>query len=204
MFATRPRARAIAAFARGPNDGLIVLPGLLTVTHRELFVGGGGGFYWESEAHETTRLDTGVHLDARSGIRGPSAGLQGTVGLAVYVTERVSLTGALRLESRDVFLHLAPERQAHVAGLLRERLAGQAEVVDLDEVLALGLFGRGEPHPSLRARVGNTVLLPYAHHHVWYRHRPGRLFELRGHHGGLTEREMLVPLVVGRLNEIAG
>src|SRR5262245_2284069 len=30
--------RALAAFARGPNDRLIVLPGLLTVTHRELFV----------------------------------------------------------------------------------------------------------------------------------------------------------------------
>jgi hypothetical protein len=105
---------------------------------------------------------------------------------------------------RDVFLHLAPERQAHAVDLLRERLAGQAEVVDLDEVLALGLFGRGEPHPSLRGRVGNTVILPYGHHHVWYRHRPGRLFELRGHHGGLTEREMLVPLIVGQLDEIAG
>jgi Type I phosphodiesterase / nucleotide pyrophosphatase len=105
---------------------------------------------------------------------------------------------------RDVFLHLAPERQARVVEVLRERLAGQAEIVDLDEVLARGLFGRGEPHPSLRGRVGNTVVLPYAHHHVWYRHRPGRLFELRGHHGGLTEREMLVPLVVGRLDEVAG
>jgi putative ABC transport system substrate-binding protein len=31
-------ARAIAAFAQGPNDGLILLPGLLTVTHRELFI----------------------------------------------------------------------------------------------------------------------------------------------------------------------
>jgi ABC-type uncharacterized transport system substrate-binding protein len=30
--------RALAAYARGPNDGLIVLPGLLTVTHRDLFV----------------------------------------------------------------------------------------------------------------------------------------------------------------------
>jgi putative ABC transport system substrate-binding protein len=30
--------RALATFARGSNDGLIVVPGLLTVTHRELFV----------------------------------------------------------------------------------------------------------------------------------------------------------------------
>jgi putative ABC transport system substrate-binding protein len=30
--------RALAAFARGSNDGLIVLPGLLTVMHREFFV----------------------------------------------------------------------------------------------------------------------------------------------------------------------
>jgi hypothetical protein len=105
---------------------------------------------------------------------------------------------------RDVFLHLQPERQAQVVARLKGLLASQAEVIDLDEALARGLFGRGEPHPSLRGRVGNTVILPYADHHVWYRHRPGRLFELRGHHGGLTEREMLVPLVVGRLGAIAG
>src|SRR5262249_12623292 len=30
--------RALATFAQGSNDGLIVVPGLLTVTHRELFV----------------------------------------------------------------------------------------------------------------------------------------------------------------------
>jgi len=35
---TAESERALATFARGSSDGLIVLPGLLTVTHRELFI----------------------------------------------------------------------------------------------------------------------------------------------------------------------
>jgi hypothetical protein len=69
----------------------------------ELFAGGGAGFYWQLESFETVRLDTGQRIVSRSGIRGPEAGVQGVAGAAVHVTDRVSLTGTFRVESRDVF-----------------------------------------------------------------------------------------------------
>ncbi len=103
---------------------------------------------------------------------------------------------------RDVFLHLKPECQATTMAFLAEELEGRAQVLTVDQAEGLGMFGVGEPSPYFRSRAGNTLILPYDGHHVWYRHTPGRTFELRGHHGGLTEAEMLVPLVVARLSDL--
>ncbi len=103
---------------------------------------------------------------------------------------------------RDVFLHLRPECQATTMALLAEELEGQAQVLTLDQAEGLELFGIGEPSPHFRSRAGNTLILPYEGHDVWYHHFAGRAFELRGHHGGLTEAEMLVPLVVARLSDL--
>ena len=100
---------------------------------------------------------------------------------------------------RDVFLHLAPERRADCVRWLRKLLAGKGKVWLGEEASADGLFGGDGPAEALRRRVGNALIVPYQGHEVWYRHLPDRPFSFRGHHGGLAEAEMLVPLAVAPL-----
>jgi hypothetical protein len=99
----------------------------------------------------------------------------------------------------DVFLHLAPGKVESTAAFLREKLKGKAEVLTTEEAIAQGLFGLYEPTARFRARIGDLVIIPYDGFHVWYRFVPGYHFPQRGIHGGLSEREMLVPLAVAPL-----
>jgi hypothetical protein len=60
------------------------------------------------------------------------------------------------------------------------------------ELVAEGVFGAAGP--GLLERIGDLVVLPGPGGTVWWR-EPGR-FEMRfrGHHGGLSPEEMLIPL----------
>jgi len=60
------------------------------------------------------------------------------------------------------------------------------------ELVASGHLGRAGPR--LRERIGDVVVLPGLGATVWWR-EPGRFDMLfRGHHGGLSPAEMLIPL----------
>lgn len=101
---------------------------------------------------------------------------------------------------RDMFLHIAPERRSEALALLRQGLTGIAEVLPIDEALALGLMGDHPPAPEVRARLGDILVLPHLGHFVWWR-EPGLIENrLNGHHGGLTAEELITVLgVVGGL-----
>ncbi len=95
-------------------------------------------------------------------------------------------------ERGAAYLHLRPG--------LAEALAPHAEVQPLAEVWAGGWFGGPPADPAFRARTGDLLAVP----------RPGRILPWRGyvpaagavpwrgHHGGWSPEEMLVPLVVLR------
>ncbi len=89
-----------------------------------------------------------------------------------------------------MFLYVREERRDEARALLSALLEGHAEVHLIDDLIAAGLFGPGEPSPEFRSRAGDLVVLPYAHETVWW-YEQGR-FEQRflGSHGGLTRAEM--------------
>ncbi len=89
--------------------------------------------------------------------------------------------------ARDVFLHAVPGRAAELAGELRERMAGRAEVRLVAELEARGLFG--EVGPRLRARLADVCVLPAAGRMAWLRSAAGVERRFRGHHGGLDPAE---------------
>jgi hypothetical protein len=94
--------------------------------------------------------------------------------------------------ARDLFLHVLPDRiDDVVAGL--ERLLGEvASVRATADLIAEGFFGHAGPR--LRERIGDVVVLPRPEATVWWR-EPGRFdMHFRGHHGGLSPDEMLIPL----------
>jgi Type I phosphodiesterase / nucleotide pyrophosphatase len=122
----------------------------------------------------------------------------------VFLNERLpALTRHLRRGSdgrplapagsaRDLFLHVLPGRVADVVALLEPLLADTASVRSTATMIAEGMFG--EAGPRLRERIGDVVVLPRRGGTVWWR-EPGRFdMQFRGHHGGLSPEEMLIPL----------
>lgn len=97
---------------------------------------------------------------------------------------------------RDMFLYVQEEHIAEVISRLRQRLTGRAEIYRTQDLLDQHFFGLQEPSPTLLARLGNVVILPYKYETVWW-YEEGR-FEMHfhGHHGGLTPDEMEIPLLV--------
>ena len=89
--------------------------------------------------------------------------------------------------ARDLFLHARPGLAAELAAELRERMAGRAEVVQVAELEAAGLFG--EVGPRLRARLADVCVLPGPGRMAWLRSAAGVEQRFRGHHGGLDPAE---------------
>jgi hypothetical protein len=89
--------------------------------------------------------------------------------------------------ARDVFLHAVPGLAAELAAELRERMEGRAEVLQVAELEAQGLFG--EVGPRLRARLADVCVLPAPDRMAWLRSHAGVEQRFRGHHGGLDPAE---------------
>jgi hypothetical protein len=89
--------------------------------------------------------------------------------------------------ARDVFLHAGPGLAAELAAELRARMAGRAEVLQVAELEAAGLFG--EVGPRLRARLADVCVLPAEGRMAWLRSAAGVEQRFRGHHGGLHPAE---------------
>lgn len=66
-----------------------------------------------------------------------------------------------------------------------------------DELLASGLLGEGVPHPEIRNRLGDLALISTASGGIL--HPYPNAVRLPGMHGGLTEQEMIVPLIAASL-----
>ena len=98
--------------------------------------------------------------------------------------------------ARDMFLYVKPEYVGEAQALLRQKLAGKAEVHRARDLIAQGFFGAEPPSPAFLGRVGDLVILPYAGESVWWYEKD--VFEQRfyGSHGGLTPEEMETLLLV--------
>jgi hypothetical protein len=109
-----------------------------------------------------------------------------------------ALAAALRFplcgERRIVYCHV--HDAASFAQKAKEWLGERADVMPSAEFVAQGWFGPGTPHPRFSERVGDVVLLMRGHYTVkdW---APGESRHLHiGNHGGTTEDEMVIPLIL--------
>jgi predicted AlkP superfamily pyrophosphatase or phosphodiesterase len=78
----------------------------------------------------------------------------------------------------------------------KDWLRDAAEVRPSRELVDEGWFGPGEPHPRLAERVGDVALVMRGRHTVkdWTPGEPRHLHI--GNHGGTSEDEMLIPLIL--------
>ncbi|HYF29457.1 MAG TPA: nucleotide pyrophosphatase/phosphodiesterase family protein [Candidatus Paceibacterota bacterium] len=102
----------------------------------------------------------------------------------------------------DVFLHIYEGKRAATINYLKRQLEGKAEVITTNEAIDRGLYGLGTPSARFMRRVGDVLILPYEGYHVWYKHAPDVFFGQLGIHGGLSQREMIVPLAIAPLADL--
>jgi hypothetical protein len=91
--------------------------------------------------------------------------------------------------ARDMFLYIKDDLLEEAQSFLTTRLEGKADVVKVESLIEEGYFGP-EISSRFRERVGNLVILPYAHESVWWYEKGKHEQLFYGHHGGLTPLEM--------------
>jgi len=127
-----------------------------------------------------TRPETVVDLDDHS---------------ALAETLLVPLCG----EPRVAYCYVKPGAHRAFEHYVETRLAHCASLAPSADLLAQGWFGPGAPHPRLADRIGDYALVMKDGYAI-RDHVPGERRHLQiGVHGGTSEDEMLVPLVVARV-----
>jgi hypothetical protein len=112
--------------------------------------------------------------------------------------KRIFPTGS----ARDVFLHVKEEKQTETLDLLEKKIGDKAKILETKEAIKNGLFGLGNVSTEFYDRAGNCLILPYRNETIWFEHFKDRRLSLLGHHGGLNEEEMLVPLAITKLSDL--
>jgi hypothetical protein len=120
---------------------------------------------------------------------------------AVHLTNHPALADMLLLppaaEPRASYLYVRPGQAASVHNYVEDHFAGRFLLLDMDRAVAAGLFGSAELPPESRSRLGDKLFLARDGCRLI---RGGENAEHRGEHGSLTPEEMLVPLLMARLD----
>ncbi len=104
---------------------------------------------------------------------------------------QMPLTG----EPRLAIAHLKNGLREDFLYTAQQQLQNIATVVGSEDFVHAGFLGPGENHPELLNRLGDVLLLMHEHT-VMFDPLPGeKMPQLRGHHGGLSQEEMQVPLI---------
>jgi hypothetical protein len=109
-----------------------------------------------------------------------------------------ALAAQLRLplsgERRVAYCHV--HSPAEFLQRAQDWLGGRADVMPSARLVEEGWFGPGTPHPRFAERVGDVALVMRDHYTVkdWTPGEPRHLHI--GNHGGTSEDEMMIPLIV--------
>ncbi|MEZ4674191.1 MAG: alkaline phosphatase family protein [Caldilineaceae bacterium] len=95
---------------------------------------------------------------------------------------------------RDYFLYVKAEMVDEAQHFLADRLEGIADVRFVQPMIAEGYFGPLPPSPEFLARVSPLVILPHDEQTVWWYEEGRYNMRFYGLHGGLSAREMAIPL----------
>lgn len=103
---------------------------------------------------------------------------------------------------RDVFLFVDDKMINQTIYNLDKAYGKLAYVLKTEDAIKGGLFGKGNPSKTFLQRAGNIIILPYKNNTIWYEHIKGEFVTYKGHHGGLSEDEMLIPFAIARFKDL--
>ena len=99
-------------------------------------------------------------------------------------------------DARCAHCFVRPSKVRKFRSLISRWLGKACLCVPGEELLRLGAFGPGRPHPSLANRVGDFVLIAKSDY-GFGSHLPGERLEFNvANHGGMSAAEVRVPLIV--------
>ncbi|MGD8643496.1 MAG: alkaline phosphatase family protein [Chromatiales bacterium] len=99
-------------------------------------------------------------------------------------------------ERRAAYCYVGAERRADFEAYIHNELGHGIELRRTSELIEQGWFGLGEPHPRLRERAGDYVLLMKDDYIIKDWLVGERRYSQIGVHGGVSSAEMFVPLIL--------
>lgn len=118
----------------------------------------------------------------------------------IYLEDYPQIKDCLRLplcgEPRACFCYLKTGTEDQFLNLVEEKLSHACEVHSVPSMIEQGFFGQGSTHPELENRIGDYILLAKENYVIKDRLLGEKNFSQVGVHGGVSEQEMLVPLIV--------
>lgn len=108
-----------------------------------------------------------------------------------------NLTMPFTGEPRAAYLYCRQGRVEAVREYLDHNFRDRLVVLDSSKALRAGLFGSGKFASETDYRVGDLFVIPRNKYILWDKTEEPKL---KGRHGGMTEQEMLVPLLAARLD----
>jgi len=118
----------------------------------------------------------------------------------IELDDHPELAGTLLLplcgEPRAAFCYVRAAARERFEGVVRARLGALCDPVPSAALVERGLFGPGPAHPRLAERIGDWTLLMKGRAVIRDRVPGERAFVHVGVHGGTSEEELMVPLVL--------
>jgi hypothetical protein len=99
-------------------------------------------------------------------------------------------------ENRLAYLYPRPGQTEAVQEYITRTWPGMFQIIPSSHALENGLFGPGEPTREASSRIGDYLVVSQEDAYLWWSSKPNPLL---GRHGGLSEEEMVVPLLAMRL-----
>ncbi len=118
----------------------------------------------------------------------------------LLINDHPALLDCLQLplcgEPRMAYAYVRDNRHQCFVDYVQAHLAFAVDLHKGEELIALGMYGLGVPHPELHARVGDYVMV-MKDQYILTQTLPGeRGMSMIGQHGGLSAAEVEVPLVM--------
>jgi hypothetical protein len=120
---------------------------------------------------------------------------------AVHLSDHTDLADMFVLppaaEPRASYLYVRRGKAASVRGYVEDHFPGRFLLLEMDRAIAAGLFGSSELPAASCSRLGDLLLLARDGSRLI---AVGEAADYLGEHGSLTPEEMLVPLLLARLD----
>lgn len=101
-------------------------------------------------------------------------------------------------DQRQMSLFVRPRKLAAFDAVYERHLARACARIEGEALIAMGAFGPGVPHPQLGARTGDVVLVARDGWAIGYTPPGTDPVYMPGSHGGMSEAEIRIPLIVVR------
>lgn len=118
------------------------------------------------------------------------------VQIADHPVLQQSLSQPLSGEPRVAYCYVHPHREESFVDYVQTQLADKMELHRSEALIHHGVFGIGAPHPQLAQRVGDYTLIMKDNFIIRDWVAGEKPFFQHGVHGGTSEQEMRVPLII--------